>query len=236
MPGGQEDEVGLVEAGDGGVHVHKAGGEPRHRVPAGGQLVEPVVDPQDDGGDVLQALGTAALADGIDALLGGLQGLLGGGGALLDKAGDGPRRLGDAPQEGLVPDDVHVLHHVGRRGGDDHELADVVIGGVLVVDPGLAHLVQHGHRVDGLGKIEHGADRLIDLPVLPEIEILRLQRFDHLGHAPLVDEDGAQHRLFRLHRVGHLAGEQFVHVRSPLSSLVDAARWAGLTSPRSPPR
>ena len=100
----------------------------------------------------------------------------------------------------------------------------------------LAHLVQHGHRVDGLGKIEHGADRLIDLPVLPEIEILRLQRFDHLGHAPLVDKDGAQHRLFRLHRVGHLAGEQFVHVRSPLSSLVDAARWAGLISPRSPPR
>ena len=164
---------------------------------------------------MLQALGGAALADGVDALLGGLQGLLGGGGALLHHAGDGTGGVRHTAQQGLVPDNADVLLHIGGGGGDEDELLDIVIGGVLVVDAVLLHLVQHGHRIHGLGVVEHGADALEDIPVLPQVEVLRLQGLHHGGDTALVDEHGAKHSLLGLHRVGGLAGEKLVHRGSP---------------------
>ena len=141
-----------------------------------------------------------------------------GGGALLDHGGQVPRRLGDAPEEGLVLDDVHILPHVGGGGGDLHELEDIGPGGVLVKDAVQAHLVQHRHRVHRLGEGEHGVDGLVDVPVLPEVEVLGAQLLDDHRDAPGVDEHGAQHRLLGLHRVGHLPGQQLLvhgHVPSP---------------------
>ena len=206
--GGQEDQIRLVQARDGHVHVGQAGGQAGHGGVAGGQLVEPLVHIEDDAGDVGQTLGGPALADGVDALLGGLQHLLGGAGALLHHGGQLSRRLGDAPQQGLVLDDGHVLLHVGRRGGDLHELEDVIAGGILVIHPVLLHVLQHRHWVDGEGVIEHGVDGIVDLPVLPYIEVVGPQLVDDLRHAPGVDEHRAQHRLLRLHTVRHLPEQQ----------------------------
>ena len=208
--GGQEDQIGLVQPRDGHIHVGQAGGQAGYRRVAGGQLVEPLVHIEDDAGDVGQTLGGPALADGVDALLRRLQHLLGGAGALLHHGSQLSRRLGDAPQQGLVLDDGHVLLHVGRRGGDLHELEDVIAGGVLVIHPVLLHVLQHRHRVDGEGEVEHGVDGLIDLPVGAQIEVLRPEGLDHLGHAAGVNEHGAEHGLFGLGAVGHLPGQKLL--------------------------
>ena len=216
--GGQQNQVGLVQARDGHIHIGQAGGQAGNGGVAGGKLAEPLVHVEDDAGDVLQALGGPALANGVDPLLGGLQHILGGARPLLDHGGQVPGSLGDAAEQGLVLDDGHILLHVGGGGGDLHELEDIVAGGVLIVDAVLPHVVQHGHRVDGQGKVEHGVDGLIDLPVLTEIEVLRLEGLDDLGHAPGVDEHGTQHALLGLHRVGHLPDKQFlVHGNTSIS-------------------
>ena len=223
--GGQQDQVGFVQTGDGRVHVGQAGGQAGDRLFAGGQLVEALVHVEDDAGDVLQALGGAALPDGVDALLGGLQHLAGGAGALLDHGGQVSRGLGDAPQQGLVLDDGGILLYVGRRRRDLHQLENIVAGGVFVIYPVQAHVLQHRHRVDGLGEIEHGIDGLIDLPVLPQIEVLAFQGFDDLRHAAGVNEHGAQHALLGLHAVGHLPRQKLLfgcHVFHPLPVAVCA--------------
>ena len=59
-PGGQDEKIGVIESGNGRVQIGKAGGQSRHRLVAGGQLVQAVVDPQQDGGDMLQSLGLSS--------------------------------------------------------------------------------------------------------------------------------------------------------------------------------
>ena len=73
----------------------------------------------------------------------------------------------------------------------------------------LLQLVQHGNRVNGLGEVEHGIDGLVDLPVLLQIEILRLDDTYHIGDAAAVNEDGAQNRLLCLQRLRLLLMKQF---------------------------
>ena len=87
--------------------------------------------------------------------------------------------------------DLRVLLRVRRRRRDLHELHDVLRGGLLVVDAALAHLVQH--RI-----AEHFVDRLEDIAVGLEIEILRAHRADHVVDAAAVDQDRAEHRLLGL--------------------------------------
>ncbi len=53
-------------------------------------------------------------------------------------------------------------------------------------------------------------DRLEDLPVGPQIEILGLQLIHHILDAVGIDEHGAQHRLLRLGRMGHGRRQQGV--------------------------
>ena len=134
----------------------------------------------------------------------------------IDEFDDHTLDDGDVPEEGLVPEDLHVLPHVGGGGGDLHELEDVGPGGVLVKDPVEAHLVQHGHRVDGLRQGEHGVDGLVDVPVLLEVEVVGPELFNDGRDAPGVDEHGAQHRLLRLGGVGELLDQKLVvHGGSP---------------------
>ena len=218
-PGGQQDQVGLVQAGDGQIQVPQSGGQAGHRRVAGGQLIEPVIHIQQHRGDGCQSPGGPPLPDGVDPLLRRLQHVLAAVCALLDHSGHVPRRLGDAPQQGLVLDDGHVLPHVGRSGRGVHQLEDVVAGDILVVDPVFPHVLQHRHRVDGEGEVEHGVNGLVDLPVLPDIEVLRPELLDHIRDTAGVDEHGAQHGLLRLHRMGELLKEQLFlfqrHMRPP---------------------
>ena len=94
-------------------------------------------------------------------------------------------------------------------------------------------LIQHRHRVNGLGEVEHGIDGLINLPVLLVAEILRAQQTHHLIDTLAVDQNGTQHRLFRFQRLGRLTGKQFlVHVFSLLSEILAGIREV-LMLPRS---
>ena len=231
--GGQEHQVRAVQAVDLLVHGGKAAGQARQALLPGGQGVEPVQHRLEDLAHRRQVLGAAAPADGVDLLLRRLQGGLCLADALLDHAQDVPGGLGQPPQQGLVPDDGHVLHDVGAGGGDLHELDQVAPGGLRVVGAVFLHLLRHGDPVDGLGVAEHGVDGLEDVPVLLDIEVLRLELVHHVLDAVGVDEHGPQSGLLRLQGVGHLTGQQLVHghgggppffhtlVGSPLSAAGD---------------
>ena len=199
--GGQQNQVRLVQAGDGPVQVGQAGGQAGDGRIAGGQLLQAGVHVQQHLGDGGEPLGGPALANGVDPLFRRLQHVLAGLGALLDEDGELARRLRHPAQQGLVLEDADVLFDIGRGGGGVHELEQIASGGVLVVHPVLLHVLQHRHRVDGEGVVEHGVDGLIEL-------------VDDLGHAPGVDEHGAQHRLLRLHRVGQLLEQQLLVFQS----------------------
>ena len=73
------------------------------------------------------------------------------------------------------------------------------------------HLIEHRHRVDGLGEGEHGEDRFKDLPVLRQIEIRAAHRRHNVRQAGRVDQARAEHRLFRFRGPGHPPSEQFFH-------------------------
>ena len=74
----------------------------------------------------------------------------------------------------------------------------------LVIDPALFHLVEHGDGVDVLREVEHRVDGLVDVAVLLQVELTRLQKRNHVRHAPLVNEHGAEHRLLCFERLRHL--------------------------------
>ena len=78
------------------------------------------------------------------------------------------------------------------------KLGNVIVGMRLVIDAALLHLVEHRHRVDLFREIEHRIDGLVDLAVLPQIEVLRPKKADDVRHTALVNEHGAEHRLLRL--------------------------------------
>ena len=106
-------------------------------------------------------------------------------------------RLAQLPEHGLFPYNPGIAFSVGGGGGDLHKLEDIVPG-IVVIGAQFLQLVQHRHRVDGLGEVKHGVDGFIDFPVLPEIEIFRLYDAHHIRKAPAVDEDGTEYRLLRL--------------------------------------
>ena len=159
--------------------------------------------------DGLQALSPLALTQGVNLLFRRFQNLRRCAHALVDRLRNLRRRCGQAPEQGLVPHDGGIPDGVGGGGCDLHELLDILRGGILPHPP-LLHLVQDRHRVDDLGEIEHGVDGLVNLPVLLEVKILRLQEANHIGHTPAVDEHGAQNRLLCLQGVGRLATQQFL--------------------------
>ena len=87
-----------------------------------------------------------------------------------------------------------------------------------MVEPQLLELIQHRHRVDGLGVVEHGVDGLVDLPVLLKVKVLGSQKSHHVGDAPAVNEDRAQNRLLCFQRLGLLSGQKLlIHIHSLLS-------------------
>ena len=88
----------------------------------------------------------------------------------------------------------------------------------------LPHFIQHGNRVDGLGEIEHLVDGFVNLPVLLQVEVLRLDNADNIRQATAVNQDRTQHGLLRLHGMGRLSGHQFIHC--------SVSSQEGLTLPR----
>ena len=94
--------------------------------------------------------------------------------------------------------DRAVLLDIGGGRRDLQKLCDVIIASLLVIHAALFHLIEYGNGVDLFREVEHRIDRLIDLTVLPEIKIVRLQHTDHVRHAALVDQHRAENGLLRL--------------------------------------
>ena len=169
---------------------------------------------------MLQGVAPFALAQSKDLLFRRFQDLSRRTYLLLDHLRNIRRSICKTTQHGLFPDDIGIPHSVGSRGCDLHQLHNVITG-IVVIYAQLPHLVQHGDRVNGLGEVEHRIDGLVDLPVLLLIEICRLHNAHDLRQTAAVDQDRAQHRLFRLNGMGHLSNNQFfIHGGLPLSWLI----------------
>ena len=67
-----------------------------------------------------------------------------------------------------------------------------------MVDTVFPHLIQHRNRVDGLGIVEHGIYSCVNLLILRQEKVLRLDNADHIGNTAAVNKNGAKYRLFRL--------------------------------------
>ena len=161
---------------------------------------------------MLQRVAPLALTQGVDLLFGGLQHFGRRTYLRMDDLTNIHTGLGQSPEHGHIPDDAGIALHIGGGGGDLHQLQDV-IPGIIPMEAQLLHFVQHRHRVDGLGEVEHGVDGFIDFPVLLQIKILRPQNTDHIRHAAAVNKNRTQYRLLRLQRIGGLSVQQFlVHV------------------------
>ncbi len=218
-PGGQQNQVRLVQARDLLVHGRKACGQARQVVVALAHLSQAVQHLRQHLPQGHHVLGALAPADSVDLLLRRLQDFGGLAHALLHHGGDLGSGLGHAPQQRLVPDDGRVLHHIGAGGGDLHQLGQIRTGGILVVGARLLHLLTDGNAVDGFGIGEHGVDGLKNLPVLPEVKIRRPELVHHILDAIRVDEHGAQDSLLPLQRVGHLPQEKVFVCHLTVTSL-----------------
>ena len=208
--GRDQDQVGLVEAVDLAVKVVQARGQARDLAAGGSQLFQPVIDVDHDLADVLQTVAGVAAAKGIDLLFRDLQHLLRRADALVDHIRDLRRSGGQRAQQRLVMHDRAVLLDVGGGRRDLQQLGEIVVAAFLVVHAALFHFIEDGNGVDLLREVEHRIDGLVDLAVLPQVKILRLQHTDDVRYAALVDEHGAEHRLLRFQRLWRLPGKQFL--------------------------
>ena len=115
--------------------------------------------------DVFQAVPPLALAQRVNFLFGGFQDFRRGAHLIGNHFRNIRGGLSQSTEHGLFLDDSGIAPHIDSGRGDFHELEDI-FPGIVVVDTQLLHLVQHGHRVNGLGEIEHRIDGLVDFPVL----------------------------------------------------------------------
>ena len=115
--------------------------------------------------DMLQRVSPIAFAQGVYLLLGAFQNFRRCSHLGIYRFFNVRSRFRKASKHGLLPDNVGVSDNVCRCGCDFHQLHDVV-SGIITIHPQLPHFVQNRNRVYGLGEIEHGVDRLINLPVL----------------------------------------------------------------------
>ena len=207
---GNQDQLRFVQAQGHPVQIRKARADTGDLLPGGCRLGQGVKHVLHHCGYRHQAAHVPTLAQGIDPPLSGFQHGLRLAGAFIHHVVDLVGGFPQTAQQGPVTDNGGVFQHVCRRGRDAHHLRHVALIALLVHAPNL-HLVQHGHRVDGLAVGEHGVDGLIDIPVELDIKLIGLQLFQHLGDTPGINEHGADHSLLRRGGVGRLSAKQLVH-------------------------
>ena len=153
-----------------------------------GQLGQAVKYLQKNRADVLERIVRVAAAQGIDLLLRRLQHILRTARALINRVEDVRRSLRQTAEQGLIPHDLRILLDVRSRGRDLHELHDVFGRILLVIDAALAHFVEHGDGVDDLRIAEHLVDRLVDVAVGLQIEVVGAHHADDVIDAAAVNQ------------------------------------------------
>jgi len=124
------------------------------------------------------------------------------------------RRLaGQGAQQRAVRNYGRVFHDVRRRGRDLHELAQILLRAVFLVDAPDLQLAEHGHGVYRPPEGEHREHRLEYLAVSLYIEVRRLHFSNDLGYAVWVYEHGAQDRLLGLRGMRRTPPQQLIHRR-----------------------
>jgi hypothetical protein len=204
-PGGDHDEVALLQARGQGVEVCEPGSHPADLAAVGVQVVEAVVGRVEELSELAEARIDAPLADGEQLRLGPVDRLLDLGRILVADAGDAPGGDDQVAQDRLAFDDPSVLHGMdrGRRlvaqAGEVRAAADL-----LELVRSLEHL-RHGHDVDRLPALEQIEHRREDQAVRLPVEVVRAEELGDLDHGVPVDEDGAENGLLGLEALGRKA-------------------------------
>ena len=202
--GRDQDQVGLVQAGQRLIERMKAGGHARDVAVRLHALVQLGIEIRDNVFELGKALDLASLPDVVDALLGKLGNARGialpGNGVLLNFAAG----VGKLPQQALVAHDADVFRDVARAGRDVHELKQIGAAAGLVVVARARQLVEHGYRVDALRAVEHRINDLKDPLVLIGVEVVRAHLLDDLGDTVRIDQHRAEKRLLRGQVLRHL--------------------------------
>jgi len=201
-PGGEHDQVGLLEAGGELVELAEAAAGTGEIAALGAQLGEAVERLLEQGLHVLEVAGDALVGDPEHDLLGPVYQLGRLADALVAKRGD----LGAGPDEaavgGGVADDLGVMarvchrRHGRRQGVHDRLAAD------LVEQAAVGEGVGERDRVDVLAPPVHLQDRLVDRRVRAAVEVARLQELRDDRDGVAGHEHGPEHRLLGVQVLG----------------------------------
>ena len=197
-PGGEDDQVALLEPGRERVEVGEAGPDAADLATVGMQVVEPVVGVVEQRLERAEAGVDPLLADREELRLGAIDGFLDLGRILVADPGDPPGGADQVAQDRLALDDPGVLLDVdrGRRLVRQARQVGAAADGLELV---LA-LERFGDRDDvdrlaALEEVQHGGvDPRVRLPV----EVGRPQELGDLDDRVAVDEQGTEHRLLSL--------------------------------------
>ena len=124
-------------------------------------------------------------------------------------------------QQRAVRNYGRVFHDVRRRGRDLHELAQILLRAVFLVDAPDLQLAEHGHGVYRPPEGEHREHRLEYLAVSLYIEVRRLHFSNDLGYAVWVYEHGAQDRLLGRHRLDEHLQQLLLEPLGQIDDLLD---------------
>ncbi len=203
--GGDDDEVGGLEAGGHRVQLGEAGGEPRQHGGAAGHLLNFFEELVGDRLDVREALARALVGEREDHLLGVVEDdgrlVLAFQSLARDLVGD----LHELPHQRVVFDDLRVGGDVGEVRQPVGQLGDEGHPAGLLKDALAPQLFAEEQRVDlgaALGEPDHRAE---DELVRADVEVLGAQKLDGVVDERVVEEDGAENGALGLGAVGQRA-------------------------------
>ena len=197
-PGGEDDQVALLEPGRERVEVGEPGPDAADLAAVGVEVVEPVVGVVEQRLERAEPGVDALLADREQLGLGAIDGLLDLGRILVADPGDPARRADQVAQDRLALDDPRVLRDVdggrrlvrqARQVGATADRLELVLALERLGDR------DDVDRLAALEQVQHGG---IDPPVGLPVEVGRPQELGDLDDRIPVDEDGAEHRLLSL--------------------------------------
>ena len=197
-PGGEDDQVALLEPGRERVEVGEPGPDAADLAAVGVEVVEPVVGVVEQRLERAEAGIDPLLADREELRLGAVDRLLDLGRILVADPGDAPGRADQVAQDRLALDDPGVLRDVdrGRRLVRQARQVGATADGLELV---LA-LERLGDRddVDRLAALEQVQDGGVDPRVRLTVEVGRPQELGDLDDRVAVDQDRTEHRLLGL--------------------------------------
>ena len=203
--GRQNDEIGPVQACDGGVQFTDAGGDAPVFVLVGGiQLVQAVEGLQQDFPHWLQPPHALPLADIENFLLRRVQQQVGFLRALAGVVQNAAGGLHQGAHVVLVPDNVGVNFHVGNGGNNLRQLGQVHLARGLFKVAVFLQLFQYGDKIHRTAQSKQFLHGPVDQAVVDRVEIVWPgQNLRHDGQTGGFQKDGAQHGLLRLQAERH---------------------------------